>query len=221
MLGNAWEWTDTVPARWSEPAEAPERRIFVMHWFPALLPNLDTQVQRRRVELESASRRRPLPSDYIGEGRIVVGGGFRNRYIANLALDRARDPVVYETLQRDIVSVQLLAPKEWRDDLGFRCVKSIGAAEVRALAARPDAAAVLPALERALLKRVEQDRRPTSLQAERSKKRFAEDTVDGAFADGALLLGAMKARATYTFAVVPPDELRHDALARIRRNSAE
>ena len=42
-------------------------------------------------------------------------------------------PIAYEELEWGTVSIQLMNPEEWRDDVGFRCVRDIGDREVQCL----------------------------------------------------------------------------------------
>lgn len=188
LAGNVWEWTDTVPDLWSEDAPLTRRAAVLYAWFPGLLPGLDTRVRQARFEFDAsdsdpiwfrdllpgldsqpvrnAALAPRIPAAYSGDGRLVVGGGFRNRIKANLRHRETRGDVAFEELQGTQGSVRLLAPAEWRDDVGFRCVRDIGPPEVDALlvalaAAAPDrrqriadmavamgATVVLPALSR-------------------------------------------------------------------------
>ncbi|MBN2490099.1 MAG: SUMF1/EgtB/PvdO family nonheme iron enzyme [Planctomycetes bacterium] len=151
MVGNVWEWTDSVPELWSRDLPLVRKAVLVYPWFGALLPGLDTTVRRERVILDPADPigfpgllpgldSRPekmfdvnsrVPVPYAGRGRLVVGGGFRNRVIPNFDLADVRGELVYEELERGICSIQLVEPEEWRDDLGFRCARDLGPVEVR------------------------------------------------------------------------------------------
>ena len=150
MAGNVWEWTDTVPDYWSEDAPRLRKAVLAYTWFPHLLPGFDTKLDRvhevldpgdpvylshllprfdtRPTRLAQLDMRVPVP--YAGSGRIVVGGSFRTRATPNYKASEIAKQVVYEQIERDTLSVQLLVPDEWRDDVGFRCARDIGAREV-------------------------------------------------------------------------------------------
>lgn len=165
LAGNVWEWTETVPDLWSEDAPLTRRTAVLYAWLPALLPALDTEVRQARFEFDtsdsdpiwfpdllpgldskperSAALAPRIPAAYAGEGRLVVGGGFRNRIKSNLRHGDTRGEIAFEELEGTAGTVRLLALGEWRDDTGFRCVRDIGADEVEAFlvalaAARPD-----------------------------------------------------------------------------------
>lgn len=158
LVGNVWEWTDTVPDFWSEESPRFRKSTSVYHWIPDLLPSFDTTLKRNRLTLDQATpiwfpgllpdldtcpeklvnldQRIPIP--YAGRGRLVVGGGFRNRTISNFSPSHVSGsgvsaPIVYEELEWGTVSIQLLEPEEWRDDVGFRCVRDICDREVLGL----------------------------------------------------------------------------------------
>ena len=99
-------------------------------WIPHLLPGLDTRLQRVHEVLDPGDpihlprilptfdsrpvRLGPLdarvPVAYTGTGRVVVGGSFRTRVTPNFRASEIAKQVVYEQLERDTLSIQLLAP---------------------------------------------------------------------------------------------------------------
>jgi len=152
ISGNVWEWTDTIPELWSEDESIARKSVLLYSWFPEVLPGLNSSVKPERLFLDQGdpiwfpdvirgldSRPEklvrlspPVRVPYTGTGRLVVGGSFRSGIVSNFQPGQLVGDVIYEELERGILSVQLLEPGEWRDDVGFRCARDLGPGEVKA-----------------------------------------------------------------------------------------
>jgi len=152
IVGNVWEWTDTVPDLWSEDETIARKSVLLYSWFPDVLPGLGTSVKPERLFLDQSdpiwfpdvirgldSRPEklvrlnpPVRVPYTGSAHLVVGGSFRSGIVSNFKPSELAGDLIYEGLERDILSIQLLEPAEWRDDVGIRCARDIGPGEVKA-----------------------------------------------------------------------------------------
>jgi hypothetical protein len=152
IVGNVWEWTDTIPDLWSEDETVARKSVLLYSWFPEVLPGLGTAVKPERLLLDQGdpiwfpdlirgldSRPEilvrlnpPVRVPYTGTAHLVVGGSFRSGIVSNFKPAELAGEIIYEELERGILSIQLLEPGEWRDDVGIRCARDIGPGEVQA-----------------------------------------------------------------------------------------
>lgn len=126
LIGNVWEWTDSGPDAWTVLAVPAPRTRTLELWFPRLLPGYDGDPSlRESIDRASGDAAPPRRVPYVGAGRVILGGSFRHRAIAPPPARDLESPFVYESVQGAPITVEVLERVEWRDDLGFRCVRDV------------------------------------------------------------------------------------------------
>ncbi len=145
LIGNVWEWTDSGPEAWTALVVPQPRTRRLELWFPRLLPGYGGVPSFRESSEPVGPSQPPRRIPYIGSGRVILGGSFRHRAIAPPPVSDLAAPFVYESVQRPPITFEVLERIEWRDDLGFRCVRDVDDAVIARML---DAMRGAPAVQR-------------------------------------------------------------------------